>query len=120
MGPTREALAFVGNELIGRFSYEPRSQYGFSYLSRAYFCQHCGEVWARIVVERFPFYPFYSACERHGEVVTGGGSLVDHNAVADFLPFWPASVWNRESRLWAEQVIDWAFFSEKNAHFIAA
>lgn len=115
-----KSLAFVGNDLIGEFLYVPRTHYGFSYHSRAYFCQHCGEVWARVVVEGFPFYPFYSACERHGAVETGGGSLVDHNAVSDFLTFWPSEVWNRELRLWAEQVIDWAEFSGQNAHLTQA
>lgn len=109
-----KALVFVKNDFIGDFQYEAHNALPFAFLSRAYFCPACGEVWARVVVSHevrgaYSFYPFYSACSRHGSILQGAGSLIDHMAVTDFMHYWPASVWSRELQLWAEQVPNWSF-----------
>lgn len=117
LSPPLTASVFVGNDFLGTFTYEARNYYPFSYLSKAYFCPQCGEVWARVVVGEHPFYPFYSHCEAHAGIAIGGGSLISHMAVFELQAHWPAEVWHREVRLWAQQVNDWSVDSESSALF---
>lgn len=98
---------FVGEEYLGQLQKATPDTPG-AYHSCALCCPVCGDIWARVVAEGFHTYFGMEHCERHAPIWIDGGSLVNCMYLLDFRSNWPASVWNRELRMWAEQLGDWA------------
>lgn len=95
---------FVGNSYLGLITYDSgRSDLRWERHSRAYFCQHCGEIWARMVMtnlrgEQQLFRVVMVACESHQDYWNVAGSvLADH--LVHLLPDLPPKAIAREFRI---------------------
>ena len=102
---TYSVLVLVGADLLGQFLVDPGSRPDLSYRRTgvAYFCQHCGEVWARLVFvdskERQASFEVKTvACENHPDWWNVPGSLLAARleGLLDLLP--PAAL-QREVRV---------------------
>ena len=79
------AFIVIANQTFGTLSYDSgRADLRWHRCSYAFFCRHCGEIWARIVAnnsdgEQQAFCIKEVACERHQDYWNIPGSLlVDH------------------------------------------
>jgi len=61
------ATFFIEGKYYGTGSVGPEVNHGdiFPPLSFAFFCSHCGEVWARIAVEGAEWQTYRAPCSRH-------------------------------------------------------
>lgn len=66
--------------------------------SRAYFCPHCGEIWARFQASGYPFnYVIRRACANHWSLSEPeAGQLVEYATSAD--PIYPREVYEHDLR----------------------
>jgi len=66
---------------LGEFRYATQAADSWGWMSRAYFCKHCGEIWARRIVLDKKDQPFYFraievACRNHPDFWSIPGSLL--------------------------------------------
>lgn len=69
------------DQYLGKFSYASQPADSWGWMSRAYFCPTCGEIWARSIIQRpdgspQPFRPITVACRQHWDPWTIPGSLL--------------------------------------------
>lgn len=101
---------FVGNSLIGQYAVlefmiplEDRMPAVIG-RSRAYFCPECGDIWARILAEGYPFtHPILRRCFKHfSDRHQSAGSLILHQDINygtfddPHLEAFPPELWHYE------------------------
>lgn len=62
---TYPGTIFVGNRCLGVGNFPPDIRTGECLRSAAYFCDECGEIWARIVYPGMKFQTYSLLCDRH-------------------------------------------------------
>ncbi len=85
---------FVGQSFLGEISYDSgRDDLRWERRSLAYFCEDCGEVWGRVVMQDSEgrprhFVALRVACERHHDLWNVAGSLLigHYEALLEDLP----------------------------------
>lgn len=103
-------LIFVGREFLGEFIFDPGAhpEMRWRRSGAAYFCYHCGEIWARVVMldargRQEAFEPERVACEKHWDQWNVAGSLLA-GPLAHLLPMLPEAALKREFRIHLTQL----------------
>lgn len=68
-------------QYLGTFRYASQADDSWGWMSRAYFCSTCGEIWGRVIIQRpdgspQPFRAINVACRQHWDPWTVPGSLL--------------------------------------------
>jgi len=65
---------------LGPFSYASQPDDSWGWMSSAYFCSECGEIWARVIIvsggKEQPFRPVTQSCRKHPDPWNVQGSLL--------------------------------------------
>lgn len=105
------ASVFVGDTCLGFLTYDSgRADLHWNRFSLAYFCQYCGDVWARIVAQderdkQRPFEVITHSCEKHNDLWDVPGSLLVGRIERLFLDFPPDAI-RREFELHLKELND--------------
>lgn len=104
-------LVFIGREFLGEFQLDPgdHPELGYRRTGVAYYCWHCGEVWARLVFidsagRRSPLNVEQISCEKHYDQWQIAGSLLGAR-LEGILPYLPAAAVKREFRIYLQQEV---------------
>lgn len=92
----------LGDDVFGQFVLDPGNcpQLGYRRTGAAYFCAHCGDIWARIIFTdsrgvQMPFDVERVSCERHPDAYNTAGSLLA-GRLAALVEFFSGAVLRRE------------------------
>lgn len=89
-------IILLGDRCLGEFVFDPGNwpALGYRRTGAAYFCSHCGDVWARIVLAdsrgvQMPLDVERVACEKHPDSYNIPGSLLAGRlaALVELLPY---------------------------------
>jgi len=103
-------LVFADREFLGEFRLDPgdHPELGYRRTGAAYYCWHCGEVWARLVFtdsqgRRTPLDVEQVSCEKHYDQWRIAGSLLGAR-LEGLLPLLPEAAVRREFRIHSQQL----------------
>jgi hypothetical protein len=85
------------DQYLGTFHYASQAADSWGWMSRAYFCKHCGEIWARRIVLNSKGDPQYFraidvACRNHSDPWAIPGSLLADELVFNLDTLSPEAV----------------------------
>lgn len=71
----------IEGQYLGGFRYQSQADDSWGWMSRAYFCPHCGDIWGRLIIEKRDgspqlFQPTVSACREHDDPWNIPGSIL--------------------------------------------
>ena len=105
-----QCLVLLGQDFAGDFSFDPGEHPALRYRRTgfAYFCPHCGDIWARIVLvdslgRQRHFQTEQVACEKHSDQWNTPGSLIIRGleGLVDILPL---PILSREFMLYVKEL----------------